>query len=833
MTNYETWAEAGAAIKAKNPGLTRSDGEVGRWYEQKYRGTDKAISVDQPLTMVTETDDPSSIGGGITSAVTTIADAIPDIPSPFDAAGLIPSPFDVAESIPSPFEDVIYPAQDMMEAGSAGVASGISLGGTKKLTEFVGGGALRRQQQLQQEHPYTYGGGEILGELIGPLRAAEKAMGSAAATSALKKYTTSRIPGGQYLGESKRLRQALNLGAQGAGLEGAKAIVRGDNPVGGGWVANPMAIGFLSGAAPVGFARGVKGARNKAVEWWAKPSPGETDAKLVTFLKKWDIPQMGSFVAPYSKSAMYTLQRLGATALEKPTLKAFRSQLSNSLQEMQKRLSMKLGPNAALKSKRDVGLGTYDEIKNTRAALKERAANSYDDLRATDIGKVEIVPNEDFVRIMDAGDGEVIEEAGSIFSLLEKEIGHPNEALASGTRKKLRNWLDELIEQHKIVKKKRQPVEQPEWGPYQTEKKPTPPLGRDFMMEGELTPKYEQLNKDYNWWWGQLQEVGKMLDIPKVYKDPKLKAHVTKVYHIVQDGMDLKVIKEKGPDYEAGITKARTQWQDYLTYDDNATVKAITNLTPDGGGRANFEKVLPTIFNSTDGILDAKRILGPEGFNSLRQAWIRDLLLDSQLSMKGGEQFLSGQKLTTNLKKFTKEELDGDFIKEMFSDQNFFTPQGDLAQVNTHAAEKFALFRELYENAPKIEPAIVDLHGGAEQMQAMMTERFAPGELLTNPRTFMGRMQGLMANLLVLGKTGEIFFDQSPRTNPFLGGALRPTGLGPIGGNTMVRGGERLRRLLGPKREQVLSGLAPEPGAGGIPQELLGQLGISIGGQMQ
>ena len=215
MTNYKTWAEAGAAVKAKNPGLTRSDGEVGRWYEQKYRGTDKAISVDQPLTMVTETDDPSSIGGGITSAVTTIADAIPDIPSPFDAAGLIPSPFDVAESIPSPFEDVIYPAQDMMEAGSAGVASGISLGGTKKLTEFVGGGALRRQQQLQQEHPYTYGGGEILGELIGPLRAAEKAMGSAAATSALKKYTTSRIPGGQYLGESERLRQALNLAADG------------------------------------------------------------------------------------------------------------------------------------------------------------------------------------------------------------------------------------------------------------------------------------------------------------------------------------------------------------------------------------------------------------------------------------------------------------------------------------------------------------------------------------------------------------------------------------------------------------------------------------------
>ena len=118
-------------------------------------------------------------------------------------------------------------------------------------------------------------------------------------------------------------------------------------------------------------------------------------------------------------------------------------------------------------------------------------------------------------------------------------------------------------------------------------------------------------------------------------------------------------------------------------------------------------------------------------------------------------------------------------------------------------------------------------------MQSMMTERFAPGELLTNPRTFMGRMQGLMANLLVLGKTGEIFFDQSPRTNPFLGGALRPTGLGPIGGNTMVRGGERLRRLLGPKREQVLSGIVPEPGAGGIPQELLGQLGISIGGQIQ
>jgi hypothetical protein len=818
MKAYETYEALGQTVKASNPNLTKSDEAVGRWYADRHPSKvsvlrppeDEMVSNREtlrpapPLGIASGREEtlrpaPSQGQHPLNAGVDFINEMMPNIPSPLDVAGMIPSPLDIGNMLPSPIDAAVsmFGPGSVMDAAGQGVASGISFGGTQRLNQLLG------NRDMQQERPYSFGAGQMLGETLGPYLAAGKIMGSAIAEQVSAKY----LPkfGRKYLNESPRVRQALNIGTQASAIEGVKAYIQ-DDPI-----LSSMAIGFISGAGPLGFIHGGHAAWRKAVGWWAKPGVAETDPALMRFLKKWDLPFVASYVAPFSRAADYTLQRLGATSLQKPALQQLRSRLSERMQYMRKALVAKLGPNGALKSQRDVGVGVWDEITGNTDRLKADAVGEYEALAKTSVGKTPIAPNIEFTRVLPASDGATSQEAGSIFSLLKSAIGKPG-PLSTGTHKKLVKFLDDLKEIHKPPDTKKVVVhagsERPS-GP----SKPPPTFDTPWLGQQPGVPKEVKVTaKSYNWWTKQLRMVGKMLDEPKVRGNPADEALVHRVYGVIQDGID-KQASEINPNFKTAISQARILWQDYLAYKGNATVKALRNLSRDSEGRANYEKVVSTLFNSTDGILDAKRLLGPEAFNSVRQSWLRDLLLGSQLHTKTGEVFMSGQRLITNLKKYS-EGIDSDFIQEMFSEKNFFSIHGDPIRINTGAQQKYDLFRELYDNIPKMEPAIAALHGGTEQMQAVMHERIAPGEMLTNPIRFLDHMRGLMSNLLIFRQVGEMYLDQNIKRNPFLGGTLSPMGTGPIGGERLshlLRGLPRISRLVEP----------------GVPQELMGQLGAS------
>jgi hypothetical protein len=516
---------------------------------------------------------------------------------------------------------------------------------------------------------------------------------------------------------------------------------------------------------------------------WLHPKAGEVDTALKTFMEKWELPYLVSQLRPASTMVQGTMRRLTATTTTSEIMTKMRGNLVKAMKKMQQGIVGRLGDNAAVLPPSQVGRAIFDEIKGTQTFLRSQSKLAYDELRKTGIGETKISPNMKvgFERIGD--EGEIIVEEGSLLGLLKDLVGGEGSTLSSGARKKLRNFYLEVKKAH-------------------TEPSPVyPSQSPDFVAGAEgmgiNTATQNVPLKDYDWWWGRLQQIGEMMDSPKIKQNVSDMRVVKKAYHIVQDVIDAHAMAVTdaagGKPYMEAITQARKLHMEHLSYAGNERVKAVLKLTEDTPGVTDYSSVVGRLFSSIDGLLDAKRLLGPEGFNQARQAWIRDLLFEGMERRAGSaEKYLSGRKMGTSFDKHG--DIDGEFFKELFSEGNFFTP-GEMVplSVNTHAAEKFKMLQEVYDNVPKIEPAFSQLVSKGEQMQGMMTEKFSAAQLVQqgmNPKSVtkeaLSYVRDLVVNLVLFRKASRIVFEQNLAKNPLLGGAIQsPIGMGgmPMGGS--------------------------------------------------
>ena len=731
---YNTYAELGAAVKLNNPQLTKDDADVGRWYASRHN-----ILVTEP---------PTGSKHPMNAFMDATKQMVETIATPFEAAS------NVAGEVDSWTQDV-----------GEGVASGISLGATERLRDFMGSGSQGGVPipTAEERSPLGYATGEMIGEVMGPYQWAGKLLGmfagAAKAAHTLPMVAKKALAGQRTLMPNlnrfgPRVSMAAKIGGEAGIVEGSKAALQTQD-VSDAFInmATAVALGPIVPAIAHSTGVGYKG----LVEKWLHPRPGEMDTGLLAFMDKWEIPRLVGQLRPSSPLVQATMRRLSATATTAREMMAMRSALEDGLESMQRNVVARLGDNAAVLPPTAAGKAIYEEMKGLRTFLKKQSKDAYDELRKTTVGQTRIRPNMDvtFERLGD--EGVVTTSSGSIFGELKKLVGQSS-ALASGPRKKIRKFYRDLLKFHKPA-------------------------------EGST----EVPLKTYDWWWEELQQVGEMMDSPKIQENRADMRLVKRVYHIVQDVIDAHA-KAVSAEFDAAINQARKIHIESLTYAENPRLQAVMKLTEDTPGVTDYSSVIGRLFSNADGVRDAKRLLGPEGFNQARQAWVRDLFWDSMETKLGGETYISGRKFMTNIAK-QPGGMKGEFMEEMFTDRNFYDTKAEPLQVNTYAAEKLAMMKEVFEQMPKLEPAMSQLMSKGEQMQQQMAEKVSPAQFIQGdpkPATVAMKVfdtvKELMLNLVLFRKTSRIVFNQNMATNPFLGGPVRTFGTGgmPMGGSMVL-----------------------------------------------
>lgn len=746
---YNTYAELGADVKMNNPNVTLDDEIVGKKYASRHK-----ILVSTPGTG--EIHPLNAVVNGLRDMLDAEKGPLRALAAPFQAA-----------------ESVAGVVSEFGKDAGAGVASGLSLGGTDRLRQFLGTGTTDGVPipSPEQRSPLAFGGGQMIGEVMGPYRVAHKVLG----IPAVGKFA-SKLPGAGKVGP--RLGMALGMGTEAAAVEGTKSAIRGGDVSD---VLVDSAIGLALGSVAPLAVQGGAAVWKKGVERWLHPKAGEVDALLLAFMNKWDLPLLVAQLRPSSPLVQGVQRRLSATATTAREMIQMRGKLVDSMERMQAKIVGKLAPNAALKTPREVGLAITDEILAARNKLRLESKTAYDALRKSSVGKTMIRPNLDvqFERIGD--EGEVLFEVGSMFKGLKELVGQTG-PLSSGPRKKIRNFYVEMKKAH-TEPPSPVPKRRPQWEflvpPSQV------PLGITATTKKQNVPL-----KNYDWWWEQLQQIGAMMDSPKIQKNAADMRLVKKAYHLVQDVIDAHA-KAVSPEFSTAIDQARKLHIEFLTYSNNPRVQNILKLTKETPGVTDYPSVVGRLFATTDAVLDAKALLGPEAFNQARQAWIRDLFWDSTKKLVGGERYLSGLKMQEAFDKSVSGGMDGEFIKALFSDVGFTSPSGKIVTVNTHAFEKLKMIREVYEQIPKLEPAIFQLQSKGEAMQQQMAEKVSAAQLINTPTSAITVIKDILVNLITFRKASQIVFEQDIQKNPLMGAPISTIGQGPM----------------------------PMPGGGALPQE--------------
>lgn len=593
----------------------------------------------------------------------------------------------------------------------AGITSGASLG----LTD-----AARRLMGVEPKGGFAYNSGRMVGEIAGPYKMLRPILGSTSVyLRALK-----RFPDGA---------RVVLAGAESGIVEGTKAAVQGENPI------DHLASGMILGMLPEGLYRFQGRIVRKGVSIVARPAPGEIREDIIAPFKAQGVSFTPDIVRPESGTVNFILNRLSHTSFNRDIIAVKRGEMVEEMAALQNRILVNVGTNAEIvledgTSKPTSALGAGEailsSIRDTESSLRRRGESLYQELSASEIGKIDIHPSQSLMRKMEK-DGEIFSHeaslTGGLLDLVSAAQGKSSQV------KKFKILIRDIV--------------------------------RNSMPYSSVAPEFGLQNpsyKSYDWWWTQLKDIGADMATTAVKKNPQAKALYARAYGLIQDVIDAQA-GSISPEYDEIIKNARASWVAYRAFQEHPLVERMLKLE-----KGDPEKGLALLFDSTSSTMDAKGLLGSEAYAAARQSWLRKLLYDTTVKQKGLV-YISGEKLYNSLKKHT-DDIDSEYIREIFSDEGFSNVDGTpRLGTMTGGPVKLEMLMDLVKISQSIEESLRKLEGG----QAMLgggAERATPGMITADLASGGAQTKQLLQNILVMRKiTTEFVAD--PENNIFMGTA--------------------------------------------------------------
>ena len=815
VQTFETYAEAGAYLKDRNPNLTINTERAARSFEKKNPHLMKVLEgmpfADKALDFAMKA--PGAARNALNSipvlgAMSRVVDN-PIDPSTGEARRGSESPNNALTKLfggVSALDDKVKEVGDVGSNFMSGISSGMTLGGTEQLSQAIGN---------KPKSGMAFGAGELIGEMIMPYKAARLVLG-------MTKM------GGRMMGQEGLkgiLGRAAMGGAESAMVEMPKSIIRGEDLD---EAAKHGAIAFGVGTAFPLLLRGSYVAGKKGIERWLGPGKGEIDDDLVRFLREEDLldEAPASILRPTSDMISFVQQRTMASAATRKIYTKSREKLTTVVDKMRDRISLRLGDNVTAQHPSEVGTVVVNDITKSLEFLKDSKNAAYDKVSLSIIGKTPIKPNLKMEIVYPDANGDPGRtEKVSLFEGLEDIIGldvlaGASPAISPARRKlmatykwakknatKVETTTDDvhirdlepsgskLFADVNINPATGKPLPSPGRRPRETTEQanvrqdiqgvqPVESLAEQNVrldLQGRPIAKRtttEVVYKDYNWWWNRAKEIGSLLDQKAVVESPADRQMVGRAYHLIRDvidrhGEEMSIISGDGS-YKTAIDAARASHINYTTFQHHPLVNKFLVLgSLDNKSIAEPEKIMPLIFNNTSAVREVKHILGPDAFNQVRQSWLHSLLIDAiELESNGTIQGINAKKLMAQLRKYGwMDESPSSLIIEMFSDEGFVTPDGAPISGVTEAPIKLEDFKKFVHNVGLLSEAteLMKTAGRPDAMGGSSQERFSGGRF-SSPRSLLDNVK-TMALSMIVAKKGAEELQKGYGKSIFLGGS--------------------------------------------------------------
>lgn len=475
----------------------------------------------------------------------------------------------------------------------------------------------------------------------------------------------------------------------------------------------------------------------KGAEKLFHPENGAIDQKVLDFLVQNDVTVMPSHVLPHSSLAAYMETRLTHTAANRDLLSAARTKLVNAIEDFRGRFSASLGPNPATWSASDAGKAVNLAVDDTVVLLKEAEGKLYNGLLKTGVGNMPIDP---FQVVNHQALTDVLRK-GALFPVLEELIGkrviqRKRLGALSSTDKRLRKFYKDLRDE-------------------------------------QVGPEGEIIEHNYQWWWDELQEIGAMLGEQKIIKDAKAHRKVKNIYHWMKDSIDAQASAQH-PQYAQAIAIAREQSRIKFAFMDNQHFIKIKRWHDND----EAEKIIPGLFKSEQQIDAVKKLLGPVGFNRLRQSWLVDILAGVTNRHKDMLEFeyIDAKKLFAKLDQLPGYgAMDSKVMKSIFSDEGFVDLlTGKPIKANTDAVRKYEDFTNFVNIVKSLDTAKNNLRARSEMLSGQNEERLNFSTHLKGLFKDGGAsVRRLVGNMMLMRRGTELYMEPVEK-NIFLGAKVGP-----------------------------------------------------------
>tara|TARA_R110002051_G_scaffold4429_2_gene23569 strand:- start:1192 stop:3714 length:2523 start_codon:yes stop_codon:yes gene_type:complete len=781
---FTDYAALGSYIKEQNPAIDLDDDRVGRAYVARF-------------------PDKYDVGPSMAKQISSA------IAAPFGQISRFSS--GRSPGLPDGGIDVLGTGADLLRRSAKGIVSGASLGLSDAINRGVGPGTGPADNQDRQDrNSIAFGTGQLIAEVAGPYRLMRGLFG---AKMAPKGATWAR--------------RALAGGSEAAAVEGSKGLIDDKKTV-----LESAAIGFLGGVASEAVVAGSVGAARMAADRLIKPA-GKYAKDVVEWLRELDMPVLPTIAYPMSNVTAAVQEKVQATAANMAAIKAVQHNLTAGLLRARERFIGQMGGNAGLKDPLESGQALYTRVTEVMEHLKAETRELYRGLSDTQVGLTSIHPNQKYQRVVDGAEEptettlwESFREAlGDHADEFPKDQPEPLKVLhrifnkAKADHKTVDVTVSESTDPGKMVTQPRRTAPASSTiinrGHQRSHLNPnqrfSPAAGQHtgvgpddyqsiWKTESGGGSTFERAEvqlplKTYNYWWGVTKKIGDQMDTPAYRENATVKRVVDSAYHAVQDAMDHQA-SQVSPTFSAAIIRARQQAQAHFAYRDLPLVKQTLSSPK----RLRSAEMIDELFLNTETVLQSKRLLGPEEFNQARQAWLRNLLDRSvEIGMDELGDPVKFRGLWTQIAKKGGGGTDSQFIKEVFSEDNFFDYlKGEKIPAATGGEAKRELLTRFYDKFREIDDMIGQVAPGKEAFGGSGTERGGLASFV-NPSDLAGtfaKWRALAFQLISSRRLGEEFFKENPAENIFMQKVI-PNWEGNVNAMTMKKGGEWLLKRAG------------------------------------
>ena len=602
-------------------------------------------------------------------------------------------------------------------SGAEGFVDGMSVDATREIRERVMG--------QPTDDNWAYETGAFVGELVGPFKLANKLFRG---VPALNNSMSGRV---------------MKSGLEGGVVEGAKSVTDLDTDAGDDFSNGAVAFGI--DAALEGVVRGGQKAARRVKEWAMKT---DVDEELVSLL---DGLGLKGYYTPSQVTEGFSL--LVAPLQHRVEQGGVATRKIWEMMQRKQQEAMNFLREGFIGNLGDANTKTFTEVGGLIKESLDATASSLDDdwrklskkLAESGARDVEIDPNVRVKAEFLSGD---IKEM-TLYERFEEALGA--EALKD-------NYLPPTSTHKKL-------------GQFLKKWKKASNVGASGLTGGWVQ------NQNYHYWWKQMQEVGKMFDDPKVKQSDGLRRAVGGVYHAIRDHIDAHAAAVSDT-YRAGAAAYRAAWKVHDAFKKHPVYRKVRDRT-DVDKLRHDEKIARDLLDSPEIMRQTKQILGPEAFDAMRQMWIRDLLHKSIKQGATGNSYVNTSKLLERIHNTGLGDLDSEYMRELFSDENFFDPAGNPILAQTGAAEKLDMFKDFIEKARRLDLMQQGLNRSGGSLETVAAENV---NLDPRPNRLAAQLLQAATNMLFSEKMARRYIRPRDQGNMLFGAPMPPPS--DLGGET-------------------------------------------------